>query len=117
MVARDTGQFAFVVSTEMIRVKRVWRCDTKLQDDDMPGLEFPEPPGEKGGCYGDHGHTPCYYPEPAVDIAELAAWLDLEIERIEVTRRTPPLRPWLTSRQEAELAVLRSVRSKITAWH
>lgn len=56
---------ALIVNKEMIRVKRVWVCATKISDDDMPGLEFPKPPGKRGGCpfEDSHQHTARYYPE------------------------------------------------------
>lgn len=52
---------ALVVNKEMIRVKRMWRCELAAID----GTEYGKPPGKKGGCqYPDaHGHTARYYPE------------------------------------------------------
>jgi SNF2 family DNA or RNA helicase len=59
---------ALVVNQEMIRVKRMWRCDHEklaINGTSLSGMEYPKPPGKKGGCpAGDaHEHTILYYPE------------------------------------------------------
>jgi SNF2 family DNA or RNA helicase len=50
---------ALVVNKEMIRVKRMWRCDTLAKQ------EHSKPPGKKGGCpfQDEHDHKILYYPE------------------------------------------------------